>query len=47
MGTLSDLLALAQQRAANLELPYQGALTPAEAWQVLQLAPGAKLVQRK
>lgn len=44
MGTLSDLLALAQQRAANLELPYQGALTPAEAWQVLQLAPGAKLV---
>jgi len=44
MGTLSDLLALAQQRALNLGLPYQGALTPAEAWQVLQLAPGAKLV---
>lgn len=44
MGTLSDLLALAQQRALNLGLPYQGALTPGEAWQVLQLAPGAKLV---
>ena len=44
MATLSDLLALAQQRAANLDLPYQGALTPAEAWQALQLAPGAKLV---
>ncbi|WP_418647404.1 rhodanese-like domain-containing protein [Thauera butanivorans] len=44
MGTLSDLLALARQRAADLELPYQGALTPAEAWQVLQLAPGARLV---
>ena len=44
MGTLSDLLALARRRAADLELPYQGALTPAEAWQVLQLAPGARLV---
>jgi len=44
MGTLSDLLMLARQRAATLELPYQGALTPAETWQVLQLAPGARLV---
>ncbi|AMO37686.1 MULTISPECIES: rhodanese-like domain-containing protein [Thauera] len=44
MGTLSDLLALAQQRALNLDVPYQGALTPGEAWQVLQLAPGARLV---
>ncbi|MBN8443648.1 MAG: rhodanese-like domain-containing protein [Thauera sp.] len=44
MGTLSDLLTLAHQRASTLDLPYQGALTPAEAWQVWQLAPGAKLV---
>ena len=44
MGTLSDLLSLAHERAQNLGLPYQGALTPAESWQVLQLAPGAKLV---
>ena len=44
MGTLSDLLTLAHQRASNLDLSYQGALTPAEAWQVLQLAPGARLV---
>lgn len=44
MGTLSDLLTLARERAENLGLPYQGALTPAEAWQVMQLAPGAKLV---
>ncbi|HRA81352.1 MAG TPA: rhodanese-like domain-containing protein [Thauera sp.] len=44
MGTLSDLLMLARQRAATLDLPYQGALTPAETWQVLQLAPGARLV---
>ena len=44
MGTLSALLELAHQRAADMNLPYQGALTPAEAHQVWQLAPGAKLV---
>ena len=44
MGTLSALLELACKRAADLNLPYQGALTPAEAYQVWQLAPGAKLV---
>jgi rhodanese-related sulfurtransferase len=44
MGKLSDLLALAQKRARELGLPYEGALTPAEAYEVLQLAPGAKLV---
>ena len=44
MGTLSDLLALARERALKLGLPYQGALTPAEIWQIWQLAPGAKLV---
>ncbi|AUL99216.1 MAG TPA: rhodanese-like domain-containing protein [Pseudothauera hydrothermalis] len=44
MGTLSDLLSLAAQRAQQLKLPYQGALTPQEAWQVWQHAPGAKLV---
>jgi len=44
MGTLSELLALARQRASDLNLPYEGALTPAEAHQVWQLAPGAKLV---
>lgn len=44
MGRLSDILALAQKRARDLGVPYEGALTPAEAHQVLQLAPGAKLV---
>lgn len=44
MGTLSELLSLASQRANNLDLPYQGALTPAEAYQVWQRAPGAVLV---
>ncbi|MCL2831412.1 MAG: rhodanese-like domain-containing protein [Betaproteobacteria bacterium] len=44
MGRLSDLLALAQERTLELELPYKGALTPREAYEVVQLAPGAKLV---
>lgn len=44
MGTLTALLELAHRRAAELGLPYQGALTPTEAHQVWQLAPGAKLV---
>ncbi|QID18871.1 rhodanese-like domain-containing protein [Nitrogeniibacter mangrovi] len=44
MGTLTDLLSLAKKRAEDLNLPYEGALTPAEAYQVWQLAPGARLV---
>lgn len=44
MGKLTDLLNLAQQRAAALGLPYAGALTPAEAHDLLRLAPGARLV---
>lgn len=44
MGKLTDILALAQQRAMQLGLPYEGALTPAEACEVWQRAPGARLV---
>jgi rhodanese-related sulfurtransferase len=44
MGKLSDILALAQKRAREFGLPYEGALAPAEAFAVLQLAPGARLV---
>ena len=44
MGKLTDLLRLAQQRAQEMKLPYAGALTPAEAYEVWQLVPGAKLV---
>ena len=44
MGKLSETLALAQERARGLNLPYAGTLTPREAWELLQLAPGAKLV---
>lgn len=44
MGKLSDILSLGQERAKAAKQPYEGALTPQEAWEVLQLAPGAKLV---
>lgn len=44
MGKLTDILALAQARARELNLPYEGALTPREAFEVMQLAPGARLV---
>ena len=44
MGKLTDLLNLAQARTRELGFPYAGALTPKEAYEVLQLAPGAKLV---
>lgn len=44
MGKLNEILGLARERAERMGLPYAGALTPAEAWQVLQHAPGAKLV---
>ena len=44
MGTLTEILTLAQERAQALGLPYKGALTPQEAYQVLGLAPGSRLV---
>lgn len=44
MGKLSEILALGQERAKALGLPFTGALTPAEAYEALQLAPGARLV---
>lgn len=44
MGKLTDLLTLAQARGREMGLPYSGALTPKEANEVWQLAPGAKIV---
>lgn len=44
MGKLNDLLKLARDRAEKLDLPYAGALTPTEAYEIWQIAPGAKLV---
>lgn len=44
MSRLNDILQLAHERAQALGLPYPGTLTPAEAHELWQLAPGAKLV---
>lgn len=44
MGKLSELLNQAQNRARQMGLPYSGAMTPKEAYEVWQLAPGARLV---
>lgn len=44
MGKLAEILTLARERAQALGLPYAGALTPQEAYDVLQHAPGARLV---
>jgi rhodanese-related sulfurtransferase len=44
METISSILERAQQRAQEMNLPYEGALYPAEALSLLQAAPGARLV---
>jgi len=44
MVTISEILERAQARGREKKLPYQGALLPAEAYELLQKAPGAKLV---
>lgn len=44
MGRLTEILTLAQQRAQSAGLPYEGALTPDEAAELLNLAPGSRLV---
>jgi rhodanese-related sulfurtransferase len=44
MGKITAILQAAQQRAKELNLPYEGALYPDEAYEIQQSAPGAKLV---
>ena len=44
MGQLTEILKLASTRSQDLERPYLGELTPQEAFTLLQLAPGAKIV---
>ena len=44
MGKITAILQAAQQRAKELNLPYEGALYPGEAYQIQQSAPGARLV---
>ena len=46
MDQLNEILNRAQTRAQGLRLPYAGALLPAEAHEVLQLATNAKLACR-
>ena len=44
MGKISNILQRAQARAEEHGYPYEGALTPTEAAELLRSAPGAKLV---
>jgi len=44
MGRLTEILTTAQSRAREAKLPYKGVLFPYEAAELLELAPGAKLI---
>jgi rhodanese-related sulfurtransferase len=44
MESISEILNKAADRAKELRLPYAGALLPAEAYEIMQKAPGARLV---
>lgn len=44
MPVLSEILSQAQAKGGELGVAYEGALTPEQAWAVLQTAPVAKLV---
>lgn len=44
MSTLEQLYAQADKRRVENQLPYAGALSPAEAFELLQLDPRARLV---
>ena len=44
MGRITEILNAGQSRAKEMKLAYEGALMPDEAYEILQTAPGAKLV---
>ena len=44
MEDTSEILNKARQRALEMRLPYAGALLPTEAYELMQKAPGAKLI---
>lgn len=44
MGKITAILQAAQQRGKELNLSYEGALLPVEAYEIMQSAPGAALV---
>lgn len=44
MSQSAKILQAARERADEFDLPYSGAVTPEEAWALLQSLPGVKLV---
>jgi rhodanese-related sulfurtransferase len=44
MGLITEILGAAQRRAREMNLPYEGTLTPDEAYRLMESAPGAKIV---
>ncbi len=44
MGKITEILKAAQQRAKESNLPYAGAVTPQEAYELMRDAPGTKIV---
>lgn len=44
MGRITEILNVAQSRAKELKLSYEGALMPDEAYEIWKSAPGATLV---
>jgi len=44
MNQAIDIIEAARQRSLSRQLPYAGAVTPQEAWALLQANPGVKLV---
>lgn len=44
MGKITEILQTAQQRAKESNLPYEGAVTPQEAYALMRDAPGTKIV---
>ena len=44
MGRISEILQIAERRCRDNALAFEGALTPLEAWEVWQQAPGARLI---
>ena len=44
MGRLTEILSLAQSRAKEVKLAYEGILLPHEAAELLEMAPGARLI---
>jgi rhodanese-related sulfurtransferase len=44
MGKITEILNAGQQRGRELNLPYKGALTPQETYELMRSAPGAKVV---